>query len=84
MNTASSRITKIDGGYPTSQKKSVICKMKPPSYFPCKINILWAVPFLQNRDDMKSQNFIKPVMCCTWNNPLNCTIRTSTKNSDSR
>jgi hypothetical protein len=36
-------------------KEYVICKTKPPSYFPCKINILWAVPFLQNWDDENSQ-----------------------------
>jgi hypothetical protein len=30
-------------------KECVICKMQPPSYLSCKTDILWVVPFLQNR-----------------------------------
>jgi hypothetical protein len=41
---------KIGGEY-LSVKAVVICKTDPPSLFSCKTNILWVVPFLQNRGD---------------------------------
>ena len=62
MTTPSSRILKIGRGCPTSQSicymqngDIVICKMEPPCCFSCKIDILWVVPFLQNKGDMLSQ-----------------------------
>jgi hypothetical protein len=33
------------------------CKTAPPSYFFCKTDILWVVPFLQNWGDVKCPYF---------------------------
>jgi len=51
ITTPSSRITKMGGGYPTSQK-SVICRTEPSSSLSSRIGVLWVVPFLQNMGDL--------------------------------
>jgi hypothetical protein len=60
MTTASSRITKIGGGYPPSQS---VCytKTAPLSCFSCKTDILWVVSFLQNRSEVDLKRLSKEV-----------------------
>jgi hypothetical protein len=53
MTTPSSEINKIEDIL--SFKAFVMCKRGPPPYFFCKIDILWIVPFLQNRGGINSR-----------------------------
>jgi hypothetical protein len=78
MATPPSRITKI-GGDIRPLKGFVICKTETPSCFSCKIDILWFVPFLQNRGDVSALSD-----CHTMNKALNVNLRSSTNTLSTR
>jgi len=48
MTAASSRITEL-GRNVLAVKAFAMCKTEQPSCFSCQIDILWAVPYFQNR-----------------------------------